>query len=66
MACKFLLNDFLELPFDQGLVPLMRLVFLILEEEDQDLYMLTSDDGNVPAALFSTSWILTLFTHDLE
>ena len=33
---------------------------------DEDLYYLTSDDGNVPAALFTTSWMLTLFSHDIE
>lgn len=48
IACKFLLNDFLELPFDKGLVPLLQLVFLLLEKVDEDLYMLASDDGNVP------------------
>ena len=28
--------------------------------------MLLSDDGNNPTALFTTSWFLTLFSHDIE
>lgn len=42
---RHILNDFLQLSFDQGLVPLFYLTFFLLERADRDLYMLVSDDG---------------------
>ena len=66
IASRYLFNDFLELPFDKGLIPLFQLVFFLLEKMDLDLYMLVTDDGNNPTALFTTYWFLTLFSHDIE
>ena len=65
-AGRYILSDFLELPFDEGLVPLFQLVFFLLEKVDTNLYMLVTDDGNNPTAPFTTSWFLTLFCHDIE
>ena len=66
LASRFLLTDYLQLPFDVGLVPLFQLTFYLLEKYDKDLYMLVSDDGLQPTPIFATSWILTLFSHDVE
>jgi len=66
IASRFLLTDFLQLPFDQGLVPLFHLVFFLLKSVDPDLYSLASDDGLQPMPIFATSWILTTFAHDIE
>lgn len=45
LASRHLLNDFLQLPFDQGLIPLFVLCFFILEYADNELYQLVSDEG---------------------
>ena len=66
LASRFLLTDYLQLPFDVGLVPLFQLTFYLLERVDRDLYMLVSDDGLQPTPIFVTSWILTIFAHDVE
>ena len=42
---RHVLNDFLQLPFDEGLVPLFYMTFFLLAKADKDLYMLVSDDG---------------------
>ena len=66
IASRFLLTDYLQLPFDQGLIPLFQLVFFLLKKVDPDLYSLVSDDGLQPMPIFATSWILTTFAHDIE
>ena len=38
----------------------------MLEKVDRDLYMLVSDDGLQPTPIFTTSWNLTIFAHDIE
>ena len=65
LASRYLLTDYLQLPFDKGLVPLFNLVFFLLEQVDNELYLLASDDGMLPMPIFATSWILTLFAHDI-
>lgn len=66
VVSRFLLNDYLQMPFDQGLIPLFQLVFFLLKKVDPDLYSLVSDDGLQPMPMFVTSWILTIFAHDIE
>ena len=66
IASRCQLRDHLQLPFDQGLIPLFQLVYHVLEQQDKDLYSLVSDDGCLPTPLFVTSWILTVFAHDIE
>ena len=66
LASRFLLTDYLQLPFDVGLIPLFQLIFYLLEKIDKELYMLVSDDGLQPTPIFATSWTLTVFAHDVE
>jgi hypothetical protein len=65
LASRFLFNDYLQLSFDKGLVPLFLLVYFVLEKVDEKLYLLVSDDGMLPMPIFTTSWILTVFAHDI-
>ena len=66
VASRFLLTDYLQLPFDVGLIPLFQLALYLLEKIDKELYMLVSDDGLQPTPIFATSWTLTIFSHDVE
>ena len=66
LASNFLFNDYLQLTFDKGLVPLFFLVNFVLEQVDEELYQLVSDDGMLPTPIFTTSWILTAFAHDIQ
>lgn len=66
IASRFILNDYLQLPFEEGLIPMFKLVFYLLEKVDPELYMLASDDGLQEMPIFTTSWILTIFSHDIE
>lgn len=66
VASRFLLNDYLQLAFDEGLIPLFHLVFFVLKRVDYQLYEVVSDSGLQPMPIFCTSWILTVFAHDIE
>ena len=66
VASRFMLTDYLQLPFETGLVPIFQLVFYVLEKVDKELYMLISDYGQLPTPIFVTSWTLTFFSHDVE
>jgi len=66
VASRFILNDFLTLEFEESLIPLSKMVFFLVRKEDEDLYNLVSDHGNYSFPMFATSWILTLFSHDIE
>jgi len=66
IASRFLLNDYLQLPFEEGLIPIFRLAYYLLEEVDPALYSLVSDDGLQPMPIFTASWLLTVFAHDIE
>ena len=41
-------------------------MFYILRKVDQELYDVVSDGGLQPMPIFTTSWILTFFSHDVE
>jgi len=66
IASRCIFIDYLQLPFEEGLIPLFRLVFYVLEKVDPELYNLVSDDGMIDMPIFATSWILTVYSHDIE
>lgn len=45
ITSRFLFTDYLQLSFDEGLIPLFYLVFYLLKKVDYELWELVSDDG---------------------
>jgi hypothetical protein len=43
---RFYLSDFLQLKFDQGLIPLFNLAAKVLKQVDEKLYMFLTQDGS--------------------
>lgn len=62
---RFFLIDYLQLGFDQGLIPLFSLCAKLLKAVDEDLYNFITLDGAQPTPMFMTSWFLTLLSHDV-
>ena len=63
---RFFLIDYLQLGFDQGLIPIFSMCAVLLKAVDEDLYNFITLDGAQPTPLFMTSWCLTLFAHDIQ
>jgi hypothetical protein len=63
---RFFLVDFLKMAFDQSLVPLFNLIVKVIRTVDNPLYMFITQNETQPTPMFMTSWVLTLFSHDLE
>lgn len=61
-ACKYFLKDFMSSNF-LSLAKLMSLILNLIEVTDPKLFYFLSQCGMEP--FFSTSWILTWFSHDL-
>ena len=63
---RFYLVDYCQLSFDQGLIPLFKLTTQVLKVIKPDLWKFLTLDGEQPTMMFMTSWMLTLFSHDIK
>ena len=63
-ATRFFIRDYLLENFEPGVIPALKLLMQILKRQDEEVYGIISQIGDIPT--FTLSWLLTWYSHVLS